>query len=184
MSGYDNLDGSDDAHPACLQDHCGTTDAFLNAVPVVSILASDWSAYKYHYIDINWNGKIGTVQSWDECVNADCPGGEKDCCTANAKLYGGNFLMDVEKHALKNLFGITNYDNVLDKVTYRICGAFDSTPIANKWFGAGNRLQNSKSSSMPVWGWAVLAVGIVAGVLVVVAIVVYVVRKKEHPETV
>jgi len=95
MSGYDNLDGSDDMHPGCLADYCGTTDGFLNAVPVVSILARDFPSYKYHFVEINYKGKVGTVQVWDECVNDDCPNGEKDCCTANARAFGGDFLLDL-----------------------------------------------------------------------------------------
>ncbi len=133
MTGYDNLDGTDDKHPGSLVDYTGTTKAFLEAVPVASILKSDWSNLKYHNITIRRKGVSRTVQSWDLCANEDCPHGEKDCCTNNAKKFGGNFLLDVERRTLKKLFNITNYDETLEKIEYQICEAFDPKPIAKKW---------------------------------------------------
>jgi len=184
MSGYDNLDGADDAHPGCLAEYCGTTAAFLNAVPVSSILARDFPNYKYHNVEINWNGKIGTVQAWDECANADCPNGETTCCTDNAKLYGGDFLLDVDRHALQNVFGIANYGNVLDKISYRICAAADVKSIASKWLTAGRQTdtQADSGTSLPGWAWGVIAVGIVLGLLFVVAGVVFFMKRKPSTE--
>jgi hypothetical protein len=132
MSGYDNLDGADDQHPGCLEDYCGTTERFLSNVPVVSILQSDWHAHKYHNIEIEYKGHTGTVQSWDLCANADCGSDDKDCCTRNAALYGGNFLLDVEKRTLQKIWGL-NYEHTLFKVNYRICDAFDPAPIAKRY---------------------------------------------------
>jgi hypothetical protein len=180
MSGYDNLDGGDDMHPGCVAEHCGTTDAFLNANPMVSILERDFSTYKYHWIEINYNGKVGRVQVWDECANADCPD-HTTCCTTNAKMFGGDFLLDVDRHALKNLFAINNYDDVLNKVTFRICEKFDETTIANKWFGKGNREGDSSSApsgGMPAWGWALVAVGIVLVVALVIGAAIWMKRRQ------
>jgi hypothetical protein len=178
MTGYDNLDGGDDAHPGCINEYCGTNDGFLNAVPVVSILARDWNAYKYHNIEINRNGKIATVQVWDECVNADCPNGEKDCCTKNAKAYGGDFLLDVDRHPLKNLFGITNYENVHEKVSYRICNAVDPKPIAAKWFKNSSNREEQPGSGMPIWGWALVAVGIACVIGILIGLTIFFLKKR------
>lgn len=156
MSGYDNLDGYDDAHPGCLAEYCGTNDAFLDTIPVVSILDRDFSAYKYHNIEIDWNGEVGTVQVWDQCVNADCSEGT-DCCTDNAKQFGGDFLLDVDRHALKNVFGITNYATVLQKVSYRICGPVaDQKTIATRWFGSNREGQTDSSTFLPSLFWLTL----------------------------
>ncbi len=72
MSGYDNLDGADDQHPGCVAEYCGTNENFLRNVPVVSIHIRNWRQYKYHNISVQVNGQTHTVQSWDQCADADC----------------------------------------------------------------------------------------------------------------
>jgi hypothetical protein len=133
LSGYDNLNGADDKIPGSLAEYTGTTKAMLEAVPVASILFSDWNKYKYHNITVRRRGVTGTVQSWDQCVNANCPGGEKDCCTKNAKKFGGNFLLDIDHRTLLKLWGITKYEDTLEKIEFQICDPFDPAPIAKKW---------------------------------------------------
>jgi len=185
MSGYNNLDGADDANPGCVAEHCGTNDAFLNAVPVVSILYSDFPAYKYHYIEINRGGVIARVQSWDECRNEDCPNGAGSlCCTVNAQSFGANFLLDVDRHALLNLWGITAWDQVFEPVNFRICEAFDSVPVANQWFGVGNRVSGDTTSPKSPFVWGAIAVGITAGVLIIIAVALVVWRATIQRETV
>ncbi|KAL0491334.1 isoprenyl transferase [Acrasis kona] len=131
ISGYDNLDGGDDKHPGSLAEWSGTTTGFLNEVPVVSILQRDFKNLKYRSINIRYNGRIGTVQVWDMCVNADCPD-HTNCCTDNARKFGGDFLLDVERRALKNVFGKPDWE-VLDRVEFQICDRFDPKVAAKKW---------------------------------------------------
>jgi hypothetical protein len=129
MTSYDNLTG-DDSNPGCFNDYCGTTPTFLDAVPVVAIHQNNWPLDKYHNIEIKRsNGVVGIVQSWDLCADADCNG----CCTTNAKAFGGNYLVDVERRTLQRLFGMTAWDQTFEKVTVRICNSFDPVPIANKY---------------------------------------------------
>jgi hypothetical protein len=133
MTGYDNLDGGDDKHPGSLAEWTGTTDKFLNTVPVASILESLWDKLKYRNILVNYNGKQVVVQSWDECANADCGSDDPDCCTRNAVAFGGDFLLDIDRHALKNLYGIDNYGDTFAKVQYQICDSFNPAPIAQEY---------------------------------------------------
>jgi hypothetical protein len=129
MTGYDNLSG-DDLNPGCFFDYCGTTSAFLGAVPVVAIHQNNWSVDKYHYIQVQQsNGIVVTVQSWDLCADTDCGG----CCTTNAKAFGGNYLVDVERRTLERLFGITAWDQTFEKVTVRVCNSFDPAPVAAQY---------------------------------------------------
>lgn len=131
MSGYDNLSG-DDKNPGSLVEYTGTTVAFLNAIPVVSIHMKDWKRDSYHYINIKRkDGTVRAAQAWDGCDDNDCDDGP--CCTRNAKHFGGNYLVDVERRALKNLFGISKWDQTLEKVEVQICQRFDPAPIAKKW---------------------------------------------------
>jgi hypothetical protein len=131
MTSYDNL-SSDDSHPGCFNDYCGTTPTFLDAVPVVAIHANNWPFDKYHNIEIKRsNGAVGIVQSWDFCADEDCPNGS--CCTTNANIFGGNYLVDLERRTLQRLFGVTTWDGTREKVTVRICDSFDPAPIANKY---------------------------------------------------
>lgn len=133
MSGYDNLDGADDANPGSLAEYTGTTEEFLDNVPVASILESDWDNDKYRNIEINYNGNIQTVQSWDQCANADCPDGG-DCCTDNAQMFADpGYLLDVEQRTLSRLFGIDDYTDFLVEIQYRICDPFDPDPVAEEY---------------------------------------------------
>jgi hypothetical protein len=139
MTGYDIL-STDNSVVGGIADYTGCTDAFVNAVPVVAILERDWSAYKYHNIQINYNGNIQTVQSWDYCADSDCGG----CCTANAAAFADpGFLLDVDKATLNKLFGIADWSNTFARVQYQICDAFDPTPIANQY-----NLQSSDGSGL------------------------------------
>jgi len=130
MTSYDNLSG-DDSHPGCFNDYCGTTPAFLEAVPVVAIHQKNWALDKYHYIEItrSSNGAVGIAQSWDLCADTDCGG----CCTTNAQAFGGNYLVDVERRTLQRLFGLSTWDQTWEKVAVRVCNSFDPAPIASKY---------------------------------------------------
>jgi hypothetical protein len=185
MSGYDNLDGADDMHPGCLAEYCGTNDNFLNNVPVVSILQRDFDAYKYHNIEINYNGQIGTVQVWDECANADCPDGTQ-CCTNNAKAFGGDFLLDVDRHPLKNLFGITSYDSVLTKVQFRICQYVDPKPMASKWLVGGREEEPGSDSGtgVPGYAWGLIGAAIGVAVVALVALSAFLYKRRRTAERV
>jgi len=130
MSGYDNLDGSDDMHPGSLAEWSGTNEQNLKKIPVASINMPDWNRYKYHNIEVKYNGQTRTVQSWDQCADEDCPD-RTPCCTNNAKKFANpGFLIDIDKRTLKRLFGIRNYENTLARVEYRICDRFNPRPIA------------------------------------------------------
>ena len=134
LSGYDNL-GGDDRHPGSLAEWTGTTDRFLTDIPVVSIHSKDWKSSKYHVIQIKRNNQIHKVQSWDLCDDRDCGG----CCTRNAKKFGGNFLLDVDKRTLINVFGISHWDQTLEKVKFNICELFDAkTNCQEIWFTSIN----------------------------------------------
>ncbi|PRP87195.1 hypothetical protein PROFUN_01457 [Planoprotostelium fungivorum] len=133
MTGYDNTDGHDDKHPGSLMEYDHTTPAFWANVNAVSIYDRDWSQWKYHNIIINYKGKNVTVQSWDACTNADCPE-DPQCCTHNAQKFAKpGFLVDVEKRVLKSAFNITNYNDVMNKITIYLCDAFDHQAVANKY---------------------------------------------------
>lgn len=134
LSGYDNLDGADDKHPGSIAEYSGTTTNFLNNVPVASILMNDWSKDKYHNIEMKYKGQTKTVQSWDQCADADCGKNDLQCCTRNAKKFANpGYLLDIDKQTLSRLFGIKNYEETLEKIQYRICDKFDPTPIAKKY---------------------------------------------------
>lgn len=128
LSGYDNL-SDDDKNPGKIAEWEGVTKEFLNDIPVVSIHLKDWELNKYHNINIKSNDVIYSVQSWDNCDDNDCD----DCCTENAKKFGGNFLLDVERRTLKKVFGIEEWDNTLEKIQFQICETFDPLPIAEKY---------------------------------------------------
>ena len=128
LSGYDNL-SDDDQNPGSLAEWVGTTQKFLTDIPVASIHLKDWKISKYHTIQIKRNNVIKNVQSWDLCDDKDCGG----CCTKNAKKFGGNFLLDVERRTLKKVFGITKWDQTLEKIEFQICESFDPAPIAKKY---------------------------------------------------
>ena len=128
MTGYDNLSG-DDKHPGSVAEYTGTTPRFLNAVPVVSILLRDWKRFRYHNINIMYNFKIYRVQAWDLCSDDDC----QNCCTRNAKHFGGDFLLDVERRTLEKVFKVKHYEDTMDLVHYQICDAFDPEPIAKEF---------------------------------------------------
>lgn len=126
MTGYDNLDGSDDPHHGSKAEYSGVTTDFLSHVPVVSIHMRSWPSDKYHNYDIKLkSGKTFRVQSWDQCSDNDCGG----CCTKNAK---GGYLLDVERRTLEKI-GIKNWDTTFEKVSYRKCDKFNPTPIAEKY---------------------------------------------------
>jgi len=134
MTGYDNSDSSDDPNAGSVVEFTGLTERFYDNVPLASIDSSDFPHDKYHYIDIDLDGKIGRVQSWDMCKNEDCPDGN-DCCTeAKEEFAQPGYLLDVETRAAKRLFGIDDAENSLfEKVQYRICGEFDPDPIAERY---------------------------------------------------
>eukprot|EP01098_Paradermamoeba_levis_P017105 TRINITY_DN9601_c0_g1_i1.p2 TRINITY_DN9601_c0_g1~~TRINITY_DN9601_c0_g1_i1.p2 ORF type:complete len:142 (+),score=43.40 TRINITY_DN9601_c0_g1_i1:333-758(+) len=135
MTGYDNLDGGDDPNAGNVAEFT-TSQNFLSKVPVVSInTGNDWEKYQYHNIEIRLpNGRTGVVQSWDQCSNDDCPPkAGQNCCDVNARMFGGNFLLDVEKRTLARLFGLKNYNNVQQKVCYRILGSFNPDSVASRY---------------------------------------------------
>jgi hypothetical protein len=134
ISGYNNSDGADDPNAGSLEDFTGLTAEFYANVPIASIDSSDWKHDSYHFVDIKYKGQIGRVQTWDLCLNADCPDGT-NCCTDNKQKYAKpGYLLDVETRTAKRLFGIKHAeDTLLDKIEYRVCGAFDPDPIAARY---------------------------------------------------
>jgi len=140
LTGYDNLDATDDPNPGSLNEYSSpnlqAARNFLSNVPVVSIHNRDWASYKYHNINIKLsNGIMGTVQSWDECQNADCPDNTKTCCDTNAAQFNQAhpFLLDVERQTLARLFQTTSWDSTEVAVQYQICSSFDPSPIAQRY---------------------------------------------------
>jgi len=135
MTGYNNLDSSDDPNSGFVAEFT-TNKNFLSHVPVASVNSPDFNKYKYHNIFVVrvGTGQNATLQSWDECSNSDCPSGAgADCCTVNARQFGGNFLLDVEHLTLARLFGISNFNNVDEKVCFMIGGSFNPDSIAAKY---------------------------------------------------
>jgi len=152
MSGYDNENCDDDPNAGCLQglDGCGCNKAqyaeFLNDYPIASVAKEDWETMKYKKVelrivqcdeDVKYTKKEGYVYIFDECDNKDCPGADKQCCTRNKNKYVpkecegkvSGMLFDTEKTALKNQFGIDNFDNVACEVEYKIVGELTSEEV-------------------------------------------------------
>jgi hypothetical protein len=136
MTGYNNSDTGDDPNAGSVAEFTGLTDEFYDNVPIASIDSSDFPRDKYHFVDINFNGAIGRVETWDECRNEDCPDGT-DCCTQNKQEFAQpGYLLDVETRTAARLFGIDGAENSLNtQIEYRICGSFDPDSIAQQ-FGA------------------------------------------------
>lgn len=139
MTGYNNSNLADDPNAGSVMEYTGLTDAFYDNVPIASIDMSDWPTDKYHWVDINYNGKIGRVGVWDACLNSDCPDGTS-CCSDNKKQYANpGYLLDIETRTAKRLWGIAKGEDTLDdKITYRICDAFDPDAVAAQYGATKN----------------------------------------------
>jgi hypothetical protein len=134
MTGYNNSNLADDPNAGSVMEFTGLTDAFYDNVPIASIDMSDWPSDQYHWVDINYNGKVGRVGVWDACLNADCPDGTS-CCSDNKKQYANpGYLLDVETRTAKRLWGIAKGEDTLDdKIQYRICDTFDPDAVAAQY---------------------------------------------------
>jgi hypothetical protein len=134
LTGYNNSDEGDDPNSGNLMEFTGLTAAFYANVAIASIDLSDWGSDKYHWVDINFNGVVRRVGTWDACRNADCPGGGA-CCTENKERFATpGYLLDLETRTAKRLFGVQDAENTLqDRIEYRVCGEFDPDAIANPY---------------------------------------------------
>jgi hypothetical protein len=134
LTGYNNSNLADDPNAGSVMEFTGLTDPFYDNVNIASIDMSDWPSDQYHWVDINYNGKVGRVGVWDACLNADCPDGTS-CCSDNKKQYANpGYLLDVETRTAKRLWGIAAGEDTLDdKIQYRICDSFDPDAIAAQY---------------------------------------------------
>ena len=121
ISGYDNLDAGDDPHKSCIPDGCATDielyKQFLRDHHIVAVLQADWDEFQYWIINLSfeYNGQSYSLQGleiWDYCNNDDCT--VPMCCTNNAKEFGCNFLIDIEKTSLPSTI---DYNDLLVKST-------------------------------------------------------------------
>jgi len=129
---YDSLNevcSNDDN--GCTQDGYKLTKAFTAAIPYSAVLCgSDFSKYKYHTMNVTYNGASHEFQVWDCCNNADCGG----CCTSNANKFGG-FLLDMSIVALRKYkMESSNCDDWgIKKIEIEDRGTFDHVAVANQF---------------------------------------------------
>ena len=130
MTGYDNQNTSDDPN-AFMLDNTQVNADFLKNVPVVAVNQPDWGINQYHNIQVIRNdGQQAMLQIWDLCSNTDCSLlAGVDCCTKNAKAYGGDFLVDVEARTLIRLFQLNNYAEVNEQICYKVLDSFQPNVI-------------------------------------------------------
>ncbi len=123
---YNNSDHIDDNGQ--LPDYRQVTPKFRKNVPIAAVHEKFWQSYQYHYLQIQWKGKIINMQIWDLCSDKDC----NNCCTRNASHFSQpGFLIDVELLTAKRLLSNKLTEkNARVKVQYRICQPFDPKPIA------------------------------------------------------
>jgi hypothetical protein len=91
---------------------------------------NDWDEAKYRYLEVSLEGKEATMEVWDFCNDKDCSPDNKECCSSNKKTFtdddGSGFLLDIETHALKSMWGYDDGHNwLVAPAWYRICDRFD-----------------------------------------------------------
>jgi hypothetical protein len=118
---------SDNSYIGCFFEKCGISEAFLNKIPSAAVHSKDWSIAGYHVLEVNRNGVVKKVNAVDMCADSDCP--DKKCCTVNAQAFGGNFLVDLDRRALLNLFGESDWENEYSKIQVRICNSFNPNDL-------------------------------------------------------
>jgi hypothetical protein len=128
----------DSLNQVCKNDDNGCTQAgyhlntqFTAHVPYAAVLCgSDWDQYKYHNVNVTFNGDTRLFQVWDCCSDDDCGG----CCTRNANKNGG-FLLDMSILALKRYgWEHENCDNWgIQKIDVEFFRTFDPAAEAKKY---------------------------------------------------
>ncbi|KAI7838687.1 hypothetical protein COHA_007489 [Chlorella ohadii] len=114
---------------------------FFKAQNVLAVDSGDWEDARYRYVEVFMEDKHATLETWDLCdgeytlrakfcVHKDCAPDNKDCCSSNKKTFtdedGSGFLLDIETHALKSVWGYDDGHNwLVAPAWYRICDRFD-----------------------------------------------------------